>query len=136
MSFLYTDQPPDLGYENWYDAAWYLIDSMAAGARNRENFQFSGIQLASGMERLLDGPKEHTIDPTDFGYAMEDLSAPSDSITLIGTMGLPTFDAQGGRDGDGSVFCVTPAAQYITDVLRLDGMGGLEGDTTACIPGF
>ena len=147
MSALYTDRPADLNYENWYDAAWTLLYAMGAGAGRTDNFEFTGTQLAQGMERLMSGP-EFEVGPQNVADAFGQLSGVNSTITLVGTMGLPDFDSLGGRRGSGSVWCVTPpppptAAQIVTDVLRVDENGELVAldtelgkDINACIPDF
>jgi hypothetical protein len=138
MSYLYSDREPDLGWENWYDASWYFLYSLGAGAAKSKNFLFDGLQLASGMQRLLRGP-EVTVDPATFTGTMQQLAVSNSSVTLVGTMGLPTFDSTGAREGEGSVYCFTPAGMQPADVLRVDENGELvadKGDIDTCIPGF
>jgi hypothetical protein len=113
---MFSDEDNPVCWENFYDAAWYALGAIAATTGRTD--QFTGIELASGMLRLQSGP-EYVIAPDTLDEMLDDL-ADGQSIELVGVMGPPTFDANGAREGAGSVWCPTPAAQVLTDVLRVD----------------
>jgi hypothetical protein len=113
---MWPDEENPIGIDNYYDAPWYVIGALAAttGRTNR----FTGIQLADGMFRLQSGT-DYVVNP-DTVSTIVDTLADGESIELIGVMGRPTFDANGAREGAGSVWCVTGSAQEFADVLRVD----------------
>ncbi len=122
---MFTDMRGVRGRENWYDAPWWVIYAIAAGARRLE--RFDGLDLADGMDRLKSGP-EYTVGPDDIVDIMQVLSVQTNTLSLIGTLGAPNFDADGVRTDVGSVWCTIPnsamAGQVINyyDVLRVDPM--------------
>jgi hypothetical protein len=119
------------GYENHYDAGYYLLyAAIAAGARAT----LTGPDLTTGMRRLLGGSSAFAVGPTDLPDASRQLRTPSNSITLNGAMGPPDFDAATGvRHDSSTVWCVGPDLAVHADVLRLDGDGNLTGDFS-CFP--
>jgi hypothetical protein len=119
-----ADESDTTGYENYYDAPWYVFG--AIGATTGRTDAFSGLELAQGMLRLQNpNGTEYTVGGEDIQDVVDDL-ARGDSIEYIGTMGLPTFDSSGARTGSGSVWCVTSSAQQLADVLRVDPGSDLE----------
>jgi hypothetical protein len=136
------------GYENYYDAAYYLIYAAAGAAKGAPTTDGDG--LSRGMRLLLGGRNEYNVGDDDIPDAMLALRAGTE-ITLNGTLGPPDFDENtGAREAPGSVWCMdsTPSAGATTtlrsDVLRYQaGPGGdptlatLEGNfPPACIPDF
>jgi hypothetical protein len=133
---MWTDDPDTSGYENYYDPNWYVIGSIAATTGTTD--KFTGIHLAEGMLRLQnENGTEYPVGPDELTTWLDDLNR-GRSIELIGAMGRPTFDATGAREGSGSVWCVTPTAQQLPDVLRVDeSTGELVGDGfEPCNPDF
>ena len=61
----------EVGFENFYDAPWWLIYSIAAGVGT--NSRFDGLDLVDGMDRLQDGTP-YAMGPDDLENAMSDLS--------------------------------------------------------------
>jgi hypothetical protein len=113
------------GFENFYDAGYYLIHAAAAAGTTAP---LRGSDLVNGMRRLLSGPPTFTVGPDDLLPAFVALETAGSSIELDGTMGPPNFDPRtGGRDEPGSVWCVEPTHTIETDVLRLDAQGNLTG---------
>ena len=113
------------GYENYYDAAYYLIYSAAAAGKISP---LTGADLASGMQRLLSGRYSFSVGPDDFVPAFVALEEPGSGIVLNGAMGPPNFDpATGARVEPGTVFCVGKSRRLSMDVLRLDAQGQLTG---------
>jgi hypothetical protein len=103
------------GYENYYDAVYYLMYAAAAAARNTS--VSSGEDLGDGMRRLLRGPSTFNVGDDDMPAAMAALQ--STSIELVGTLGPPDFDETTGvRQTAGSVWCVNAARSAVADVLR------------------
>jgi hypothetical protein len=128
-----------LGYENFYDAAYYLIYAAAAAGQNLQ----SGANIAQGMSRLLTGPA-YSVGPDRMGQAMGILSVPSASIRLDGTLGPPDFNLDGTRNSPGSIWCIDSGGVYHPDWLRY--APGPDNDPTRatltngisanCVPGF
>jgi hypothetical protein len=124
--------------ENYYDAPYLLLYAAAAGAISRD---FTGADVARGMRRLLSG-MPYNVGPKDLVNALRYLEDdPQRTIALQGTLGPPDFDANGGRRGTGSVWCVEesqapPAWQIHFDALRYNPeQATLEG-TLPCLAGF
>jgi hypothetical protein len=111
--FAYPESRDLLGFENFYDAAYYLLYAAAAAGQNLQ----SGANIAQGMNRLLSGPA-YTVGPDRMGQAMGILSVPSATIQLNGTLGPPTFNLDGTRDSPGSVWCIDSSQTFHADVLR------------------
>jgi hypothetical protein len=113
-------------YENYYDAAYYLIYA-AAGAGAVA--PLTGADLASGMQRLLSGPYSFSVGPDDLVPGFTALEEPGSTLVLNGAMGPPDFDPRtGARVKPGSVWCVDGAGDVHMDVLRVDAAGRLSGD--------
>jgi hypothetical protein len=118
-----VDESDTTGYENYYDAPWYVFGAIAATTGSTE--RFSGLDLAQGMLRLQNpNGDEYSVGGEDIVDVVDAL-ADGESIEYIGTMGRPTFDPSGARTGSGSVWCVTnvttsPPVQQLADVLRVD----------------
>jgi hypothetical protein len=123
------DESDTTGYENYYDAPWYVFGALAATTGRQD--EFTGLDLAQGMLRLQNpNGDEYAVGGNDIVDAIDAL-ADGESINYIGTMGLPTFDSSGARTGSGSVWCVTnvttsPPVQQLADVLRVDPGPDLE----------
>jgi hypothetical protein len=127
----------DLFYENFYDAAYYLLYAAAAAGQNIDD----GQSLRLGMNRLLLGP------PNDVGVpgmsqAMSILSSPSSSIQLNGVLGPPDWNpVNGTRRSYGSVWCIGTDREYKPDVLLYEpndaqpAQASLTG-TFPCMPDF
>jgi hypothetical protein len=114
------------GYENHYDAGYYLIHAAAAAGSVTP---LIGSDLVNGMRRLLSGRLSFSVGPEDLLPAFLELETPGSSIVLNGAMGPPNFDpATGARDEPGSVWCVDAQRNVHADVLRLDADGDLVGD--------
>jgi hypothetical protein len=124
----------DVGYENYYDAAYYLLYATGAAGSLAS---ISGSDIARGMQRLLSGRLEFGVGPDDLPSALSALSTPNATITLNGTMGPPTWDpATGGRTDPGSVWCVDSSGTQRADVLRYDTTNHSLVGTFPCITGF
>jgi hypothetical protein len=112
--------PPEitnaLGYENFYDAAYYLIYAAAGAGQSLAG----GQSLKNGMNRLLGGTGPFSVGPTDMARAMGTLaSSGSATIQLNGTLGPPEFNpVDGTRTSDGSVWCIDASGIFHSDVLR------------------
>lgn len=131
------------GYENFYDAMYFLLYSLAAARQTNvtgtdpSSFVSSRFDLASGMLRLLNG-EPYDIGKDDLSSAFSALNRSSDAtITLNGTLGPPDFDREtGGRISPGSVWCVDDGLEQRVDVLRFDeGTQTLVG-SFPCFTGF
>jgi hypothetical protein len=129
----YNEDAPE-SIENFYDAAYYLLYSaIAAGERLQ-----TGDDLLRGMGRLvsLSGTRfEVGYDQlADAAFALNTSNA---SISLIGTLGPPNFDNNGGRADAGSVWCFSPAGLRQSDVMTYNkDSGQMDGSLDACFTGF
>lgn len=130
----YPDVAGTRGYENFYDAAYFLIYSAAAAGSVAE---LTGQDMARGMTRLLSGP-EYAVGADDIPEVLSVLSSSSEArVSLNGTLGPPNFDAATGtRREAGSVWCVDPNGIQHSDVLRYDVETGELTGEFPCIAGF
>lgn len=136
-----TEFPDEMGlegYENFYDAAYYLIYAAAAG----QFVSGDGQDLRRGMTRLLNGPG-YNVGELELPRAFQALATPNATIQLNGTLGPPNFNPlDGTRLSDGSVWCIDTTGASRADVLRyVAGATPAEGTLTGtfppeCIPGF
>jgi hypothetical protein len=136
-----TEFPDEMGvegYENFYDAAYYLIYAAAAG----QFVSGDGQDLRRGMTRLLQGP-EYNVGERQIPDALQALAVPSATIQLNGTLGPPNFNPlDGTRLSDGSVWCIDTSSVTHADVLRYVAGATPEAATltgtfpTECIPDF
>ncbi len=122
------------GYENFYDATYYLLYALAAAPSDAPP---TGDGLALGMKRLLAGDA-FGVGKDDLPGAFSALSGDAETtISLNGTLGPPDFDpATGGRVSPGSVWCVDASGNQRIDVLRYDPEGNLLTGTFPCFSGF
>jgi hypothetical protein len=122
------------GYENFYDAAYYLIYS-AAAAGNVQSL--TGDDFARGMGRLLSG-QAFGVGLAEIPFALSALQSSSQAkITLNGTDGPPSFDpGTGGKAGPGSVWCVDSSSKTRSDVLRYDDTNQTLTGTFPCFSDF
>jgi hypothetical protein len=112
---------PQGGYENFYDAMYYLLYGVAAA---RIPIKY-GSQIAAGLLRVTQhGSKipQVAVGPSDdMVKALTELSRDSSSkYELIGAMGPPSWDPNGARTDAASVWCVNPVGTYQPDQLRYD----------------
>jgi hypothetical protein len=124
------------GYENYYDAAYYLLYATAGAIPGGLQ---DGISLARGMGRLLSGqPINVGNGPNDMSVAMQLLLQASGSITLNGTLGPPDFNPTSGtRQIIGSVWCIDANRNPRVDVLRFQAApdnNALEASFTGTMP--
>ncbi len=123
-------------YDNYYDAAYYLI--YAAAARN-PNGLTSGQDLRLGMNELLAGNQVFGVGKDEMSQAFFALS--QDDITLNGLLGPPNWNRNGARFDTGSLWCM-PATGLLPDVVRYDydeASGTITGRgefPATCIDGF
>jgi hypothetical protein len=131
--------PGDVNYENFYDAAYYLLYAAAAAGQTIDN----GQSLRVGFNRLLSGPS-FDVGTSDMPVAMSTLLNASATIQLNGTLGPPDWNTiNGTRKSYGSIWCVDATRTFRSDVLRYvpndanPTQAGLTGDfPSACIPDF
>lgn len=112
-----TGDPTVLGYENFYDAPYYLLYAAAAAGHPP---RLNGAALARGMTRLISGDIEFEIGRPDMVSALTYLdSNATATISLKGTLGPANFDpATGARNDVGSVWCVDRLGGFHPDILR------------------
>jgi hypothetical protein len=125
--------------ENFYDAAYYTIYAAAAVIGNTPGLK--GADLVRGMNKITDMSSSQL-----FGVGTADISRALNalelgSIQLVGALGPPNFDDNGGRKTPGSVWCVDSSNQFRTDVLTYDEATGElelgqddEGNTLEDLP--
>lgn len=87
------------GFENFYDAFYYLIYAMYAGG-----FPVTSLGTARGMKRLYEGTEKAYVGPSGISDTFAQLQT-RESIYLMGALGAPSFDVTGGRVDTGSVYC-------------------------------
>jgi len=108
------------GYENFYDAMYYLLYGVAASAA-----PVDGPHLLAGLGRVTaHGLKIPQLDVGP-GDAMRDAVTElgrnqGSKYEVIGAMGPPSWDPTGARTDAGSVWCVNAAGAYQPDQLRYD----------------
>jgi hypothetical protein len=106
----------DAGYENFYDAAYYLM--YAIGAVATQDTLRTGEAIPSGMRRLIgttDNP--YDVGTADLPNALAQVASGA-TIQLDGTMGPPSWNGNGTRNMPGSVYCIDVTNNYRPDVLR------------------
>jgi hypothetical protein len=119
------------GYENLYDAAYYLLYSIAAAAQ-----PLNGTNIALGMSRLLSGPS-YDVGYADWTPALQALAGASSTIQLNGTLGPPDWNRLNGtRESEGSVWCIDQSQVFHADVLRysLTGDDATQATLTGTYP--
>ena len=131
------------GYENFYDAAYYLL--YAISAVSGLNPDFRGGDIADGMGRLNDREEglPFAVGTDDITEALSLLSM-GQPIYLNGTLGEPNFDQFEARTDPGSVWCIREGAtvEQLVDVsLYVPGEPGEPGQLMddgefPCIPDF
>ncbi|MDQ2646747.1 MAG: hypothetical protein M3020_23285 [Myxococcota bacterium] len=106
------------GFENFYDAPYFLIYAAAAAAPVASQ-QLRGQDLVDGMKRLVDmDARQYRLGISKIPATLQALAI--GNIRLDGTMGPPEFNANtGSRTTPGSVWCATDTSTQplITDVL-------------------
>lgn len=129
----------DTGYENFYDAAYYLMYSLGAVATTSS--LATGEDVPRGMRRLIGTSPPFNVGVADLPQGLALVSSGA-TIQLNGTMGPPNWNDNGTRNLPGSVYCIDANNDYKPDVLRYrEGTPGdastvtLDG-TFSCISGF
>lgn len=102
------------GYENFYDAAYYLL--YAAGAVSATS-GLEGPDYTRGMRRLLGGNQSFDVGRGDLPAGLAAV-ANGASIQLNGTLGPPNWAENGTRELPGSVYCIDGGNNFVPDVLR------------------
>jgi hypothetical protein len=113
-----------LGYENFYDAAAFLLYAVA-GAQE----PYTGKSISEGMARLINtsasASKTWAVGPEDMSAVLDELKrSKTSTMQVIGAMGPPDWDGLGTRHDAASIWCVTPGPSHTlfkSDVLRYDG---------------
>ena len=116
----YSEVANPEGRENFYDAPYYLIYSVAASITRTPRLR--GQDLLDGMRRISESGMTVDIGPTQIPDALTTLS--TTTIRLEGTLGPPDFNANGGREVPGSVWCIDSSVKYRSDVLVYDSATG------------
>lgn len=107
------------GWENFYDATYYLIYGLAAARA-----PLTGTQIAAGLLRVTargSGVQQVDVGPSNaMQTAINSLSTGSSKFEVIGAMGPPNWDVYGARNDAASVWCVNNLGTYIPDRFRYD----------------
>jgi hypothetical protein len=125
----YPDMAGVRGYENYYDAAYYLM--YAAAAASRTSDISSGADLGTGMQSLLSGDVKN-VGSRGMVSALQAIAV--GDIQLNGTLGPPDFDSLGVRQTPGDVYCINSAKEFVPDVLRYSQSNPADA-TTATLTG-
>lgn len=115
--------------ENMYDAAYFMLYSLAAASfASPGDGEFDGDDVVNGMKALISGSTKATVGLGEDGGMINfvlGILSNFGKVRLEGTLGPPDFDAlSGARNSQGSVWCInrvsgqTPAVKF--DMLRLD----------------
>jgi hypothetical protein len=116
------------GYENFYDAAYYLMYAVAGATQ-----PLTGSGIAAGMLRLISGSQTFNVGPDDMDTALNTLNASRNSkFQLIGASGPPNWDTSGGRNDPGSVWCMASDNSFAPDVLRYNASTMMLDGTFSC----
>jgi hypothetical protein len=112
------------GFENYYDSMYYLLYGIAAASKIKGSIAIQGNNVVDGLLRVIElsaSVPQVKVGPDDMATAVSLLqSAPKSKVELIGAMGPPNWDAGGGRNDAGSVWCVNGLGGYLTDQLRYE----------------
>jgi len=107
------------GYENFYDAMYYLLYGVAASKA-----PLNGVKLTNGFSRVTaHGTKvpQISVGPgDDMVSSINALKDANSEIELIGAMGPPNWDDNGARHDPASIWCVNALGYYRPDQLRYD----------------
>jgi hypothetical protein len=122
------------GYENFYDAMYYLMYGVAAARA-----PLTGAQIAAGLLRVTASgskiPQVEVGPSADMAtYVNRLASDTSAKIELIGAMGPPNWDVYGGRNDPGSVWCVNTVGVYKPDQLRFDASSSTLKPSDSTLP--
>ncbi len=126
------------GAGHYYDAAYYMIYSIAAGLAAGAP---TGQTLATGMRRLVDGDENFWVGPSDANQVISALATSERSLRLHGVSGAPDFDERGVRDTPARFWCIeigetSGHAEFVDASLALDtDTGEVTGDSS-CLPDF
>ncbi len=122
------------GSENFYDAAYFLMYSIAGAG---DPARLTGKEVALGMSRLLSGKTKYQVGSADVSDAVGTLvGTASSQIELIGTMGPPSFNTStGARKGLPSVYCIEDNA-YVQNVMLYEPSDASLTGSPSCILGF
>lgn len=122
--------------ENFYDAAYFMLYSLAAASRVADDFD--GNDVLTGMKALIDGEPVN-VGPEAIANTVASLLSGA-KFSLVGTMGPPDFNAvSGARKSQGSVWCLErPDGVVQFDAARLDPEmpGQLKATTPFCYDNF
>ncbi len=126
------------GHENFYDAAYFAMLSLAAAGGNVQNY--TGALAAEGLMRLIEPTGlPWDILPSELPNFVPLLTEHDTNLYLSGALGPPNFDrSTGARLGEGSTWCVTVSGEdpvFWSDRVRFDAeLGVFLGDPLACEP--
>lgn len=117
-------------YDNYYDAAWFLLYGVAGSAQ-----PVGGIAIRDGLIRATRGTTQYPVGPDDALDAVNTLKNGGAKIQVVGAGGPPNWDTQGTRDDPGTVWCVNQVGTYFPDQYRYNtSTKELDGTTwfTTC----
>jgi len=124
------------GYENFYDAAYFAMLSLAAAGGDTQHH--TGALAAEGLMRLIEPTgMAWDIVPKELPNFVPLLTEHDTNLYLTGALGPPVFDrSTGARLGEGSTWCVSAAGPnpvFLSDQVRFDAeLGEFLGDPLVC----
>lgn len=109
-------------FENYYDAVYFLLYGIVAGGQ-----PIRGDNIAAGMRRVANpAGQRFEVGKRNLTNGLNFLAASATSTTnLIGANGAPNWNAGGGRETPGSVWCIgrgegSNPYPFVPDVLTYD----------------
>jgi hypothetical protein len=128
---------------NFYDAMYFVVDSLIGAGKP----PLTGSDVGAGMKQIVNFNSGTPCDmgPGDAGFLCVSRALTTNmSVSLLGTLGPPTFDQYGARVSQGDVYCMQPVsgaqANYAYDVLQLgsnpDGGAQILEGTFPCYDNF
>jgi hypothetical protein len=110
------------GYENFYDATYFAMFSVAAAGKDLSNI--TGDMAAAGIRRLVDPLGDPMyITRNSLTDILEKLRLDGTTMYLTGAMGPPEFDANGVRKVVATVWCMKMKGTvpvFVSDTTRYD----------------
>lgn len=127
FSEIWENAAEAVGFENYYDAMYFMIYAIAA---SRSAPELTGTDLARGMKLLVNTDSGQSYDIFSGSQILSALNTSAQGIAVHGTMGAPNFNVSfGERLTPGGVYCVENSGEFFADSLRYK-----EGVLTGNLP--
>jgi len=113
-------------YDNYYDAAYYLLYGVAASY-----WPVRGSSIIDGLIQVTTGTTEVAVGPgAEMQATVNALKSGGTKFKIIGAMGPPNWDSKGSRQDPATVWCIDQWGAYYPDRLRYNSSSmTLEGST-------